>query len=319
MKRIFSILVAFAILVSVLGGCSDKIPEGTRAVKLYFANSSRDSLVSETCYIDKQCFANREDFVEAVMEKLLDGPTSGKHVAVIPNGVTLRGVSVSKTDDGVVNIDLGGEYYSKMNSDTGTSDELLARYSIVCTLCQYDGIDKIKFFVNGEHMKGAGGKGDILDPIAHTAIMMDSPSSVDTQTEKFVTLYFSDEKGDKLYPETRKATMTDNSTEKTVVNEILRGPVSEDYVRTIPDGVGLISIETTEEVCFVNLTSEFTSDLESGSEREKIAVYSIVNSLTLVPGIEKVQILIDGKKPEKDVNQLFSTPLQHNPDIIAEV
>ncbi|MBQ4528521.1 MAG: GerMN domain-containing protein [Clostridia bacterium] len=318
MNKISKAVCLFIILLVLLSGCTEDVPEGSKAVKLYFANSARDTLVSETHYIDKSLFNDTQTLVEAVMKKLLEGPMDSKHSSVIPKNVTLRGVSVSKTSSGTVNIDLGGEYYRDSTQANAASDELLARYSIICTLCQFDGVQKVKLFVNGEHMKSKGGKGDIIAPMGSESIHMNSPSSVDTQTEKFVTLYFTDKDGEKLYPETRKATMTDNSIEKTIVSELMRGPVSERYARTIPDGVGIISIETTEEVCFVNLTSEFTAKLVSGSKEEKIAVYSIVNSLTYIAGIEKVQILIDGKKPENDVRQLFSTPLERNQNMIVE-
>ena len=318
MMKKFKFLSVFVIAALIFSGCAEEVPNGKRVVDLYFVNSARDTLVKETGYIDEKDFDDVEELVEAVMERLLDGPSKPEHYAVIPEDITLKGVSESEVTDGVINIDLGGDYYPDGDESYTVSDELLARYSIVCTLCQFDGIEKVKFFINGEHMRGSCGKGEILQPLGSEMVMMNSPSSVDTQTEKFVTLYFTDADGKKLYPETRKATMTDNSTEKTVVSELIRGPVSADYVQTVPAAASIISVETTEEVCFVNLTSDFTSKLKRGSGEEKLAVYSIVNSLTCIPGIEKVQILIDGKKPEEDIAQLFSSPLEKNEKLIQD-
>jgi spore germination protein GerM len=110
--------------------------------------------------------------------------------------------------------------------------------------------------------------------------------------------------------------MTDNSLEKTVVSELIRGPVSNEYQRTIPSGAQLISVETTEGVCFVNFSGGFSFKSEEEKFVEKAAVYSVVNSLTRLPNIEKVQILIDGKKPENDTLQLYSTPLERNEEMI---
>ena len=94
------------------------------------------------------------------------------------------------------------------------------------------------------------------------------------------------------------------------------------FVQTIwgklPENTELLGIETTEGVCFVNFTGGFIDGIQSGSYREKTLVYSVVNSLTRISGIDKVQILIDGKKPEEDKNQLFSVPLERNENILAE-
>ncbi len=308
----------FLVVVLSLCGCSADNLSGQSAVELYFVNSARDALVTETVYIPQRDFSTTKTLVHAVMERLLDGPTSAEHSRIIPKGVTLRGFSQSKTEYGTVNIDLGGNFYQKKSDTVFASDELLARYSIICTLCQFENIRKVKFYVNGEEMKTLSGKGDIVQPMGNDSIITDSPSGVGTQTEKFITLYFTDGDGRRLFSETRKATMTDNSLEKTIVHELIKGPVSENLEPTLHDKTKLISIETAEEVCFVNLSGDSLSKFEPGSQRERLAVYSIVNSITRIAGIEKVQVLIDGKKPENDEGHLFSAPLEHNESIIKE-
>ena len=318
MKRIITIICILLVFVVSFSSCSGKVPDGMREVKLYFADSSRTSLVCETAHMAREDFSDRVTLVKSVMKKLLSGPTVPENISIIPDGVTLRGVSLSSFDPTTVNIDLGGDYYESLSREGLASVELLARYSIICTLCQFENIKKIKFYINGKDMCSSFGEGDIIAPMGSEKIMMDSPSGKEAKTEKFVTLYFTDRKSRKLYPETRKAVMTDNSVEKTVITELIKGPVSDDYYNTIPEDVELISVETAEEVCFVNFSKTFINGFESGSQKEKIAVYSVVNSLTRIAGIEKVQILIDGKKPENDVNQLFSTPLERNENIVAE-
>lgn len=318
MKKLILPLSLSLVFLLLFSSCSVKIPEGMREVKLYFTDSSRTSLVYETVHIAKEDFANRETLVKSVTEKLLSGPASQGFAPIIPQSVTLRGVSLSHEDPTTVNIDLGGDYYESLWETGNSSEELLARYSIICTLCQFENIKKVRFFVNGKDMCDYFGKGEIIPPMGSEKIMTESPTGEGTQTEKFVTLYFTDKKGKKLYAETRKAVMSDNSVEKTVVTELIKGPVSDDYRETVPENTGLISIETTEGVCFVNFTSEFTQGFESGSDKERTIVYSVVNSLTRISGIEKVQILIDGKKPEEDKNQLFSVPLERDESILAE-
>ncbi|MBR5508226.1 MAG: GerMN domain-containing protein [Clostridia bacterium] len=318
MKKLTVILSLCLAFVIIFSSCSGKIPEGMREVKLYFTDSSHTSLVCETVHISKDDFSDRVTLVKSVMERLLSGPTNKEYSAIIPASITLRGVSLSQYDPTTVNIDLGGDYYESLSSSGSVSEELLSRYSIICTLCQFENIKKVKFYVNGKDMCDSFGEGDIILPMGSEKIMTDSPAEEGSNTEKFVTLYFTDKKGKKLYAETRKAVMSDNSIEKTVIKELIKGPVSDDYCAIIPENTQLLSIETTEEVCFVNFTGTFIEGLETGSAKEKTAVYSVVNSLTRIAGIEKVQILIDGKKPEEDKNQLFSVPLERDESIMAE-
>lgn len=315
MKKFFALFFSVA-LILLLSACSPSVPKGQVAVDLYFSNKLHTEMVSEQSHIPQKDYSSTRAFVKLIMKKLLSGPSSPELSAVIPDGVSLRGVSFEGR--GVVNIDLGGSYYEKLSKSSFASDELLARYTIACTLCQHPKIQWVKFYINGESLRALGGKGEVVQPISEDGILMNSPSSVETQTEKFVTLYFTNDKAKKLFPETRKATMTDNSLEKTIVTELIRGPVTEEYVRTVPQSTKIISIETTEEVCFVNLSADFVSGTESGSFDEKLAVYSVVNALTRIPGVEKVQILIDGKKPETDKSQLFAAPLERNQKIINE-
>jgi len=312
MNNFTKLISLILIIVFVFSSCSSGVPAGKEEVKLYFANKARNSLVTETTFINEASLGNTQTLVAEVMEKMFAGPVNTEFSSVIPKGVSLKAVSESKEDPGLVNINLSGDFYVDSKEENSASIELLARYSIIMTLCQFENIKKVKIYVNDEELRSDGGKGGIVEPLGSSSVLTDSPSGSEARTEKFITLYFTDRKGKTLRPETRKATMTDNSIEKTVVAELIKGPASSELERTFSKNTEIVSIETTEEVCFVNFTAAFLSGLESGSEAEKLAVYSVVDSLTRIAGIEKVQILIDGKKPEKDENQLFSAPLERN-------
>lgn len=318
MKRFLTTILLVLMSVFLLCGCSGEAPYDQRTVLLYFTNSSHDGLVYETSNISKAEYMNVEGLVGLVLDELFAGPSGTECFSVIPKGMSVRGVSISSSENGTVNVDLSGDFYNSLKKSRYASDELLARYSIICTLCQFDEIKKVKLYINREDLRNNYGEGDIVAPMGSESVLMNSPSSVETQTEKFVTLYFTDKDRKKLYPETRKATMTDNSIEKTIVNELIRGPVSDDLERTIDPDTELVSVETAEGICFVNFASGFMSNIQSGSDEEKTALYSIVNSLTRLDSIEKVQVLIDGKKPENDAHQLFSNPIERNVYIIEE-
>ncbi len=316
MKKITALLLVF--MLAFVSGCSSDKGAGNAEIDLYFSNMSKDSLAVQKAVISKDDMKDTVTLAKKVMSLLLAGPTAEGYKALIPKDTLLRGASMSYEEIGTLNIDLSKEYYSSRDKKAPPSEELMARYSIISTLCQFEDIKKVKIYVDGKDMYASSGKNVVLSSMGASSVMINSPSSMETKTEKFVTLYFTDKNGINLYSETRKATMTDNSLEKTIVNELIRGPVSNDYVRTFSDSTQLISAETTEGVCFVNFSGGFLSDMGEGAYNEKSAVYSVVNSLTRLPDIEKVQILIDGKKPEKDELQLYSTPLGRDDSMIID-
>ena len=67
----------------------------------------------------------------------------------------------------------------------------------------------------------------------------------------------------------------------------------------IPAGTKLLSIHVQNKLCTVNLSSEFSQNLEKNYAAERLAVYSIVNSLTELDEIDSVDIWVAGAPLEK--------------------
>ncbi|MDF2673315.1 MAG: GerMN protein [Clostridiales bacterium] len=107
-------------------------------------------------------------------------------------------------------------------------------------------------------------------------------------------IYFPDSTGSYLIPEDRIAEF-DTSLEKTVMKELLRGPLSSSTVSPIPAGTKLLSISRSRDSVNVNLSGEFKRNHPGGSTAELMSIYSIVDSLTEIPGVNRVLFKIDGK------------------------
>ena len=52
-------------------------------------------------------------------------------------------------------------------------------------------------------------------------------------------------------------------------------------------------------MCFVNFKSGFVEKNSGDAKKEKLIIYSIVNSLCEIDTVSSVQFLVDGKKIEK--------------------
>ncbi len=133
-----------------------------------------------------------------------------------------------------------------------------------------------------------------------------------------LTLYFSDDQAMYLLPEQRKVTIGEGeSIEEAVVRELIKGPSGAGLKRTIPPETSLLSLSTENGVAGVNFSKGIQDSRYGGSAGESMLIYSIVNSLTELPGINQVQILVEGKKIESLYGHIGAAePLEPNPGLV---
>ena len=65
---------------------------------------------------------------------------------------------------------------------------------------------------------------------------------------------------------------------------------------TVPATIKVLDITVNERVCYVNLDASFLTEMVNVSA--ELPVYSIVNTLCSLPGIDSVKILVNGKTTE---------------------
>lgn len=142
-RTIFAaILVVLLIVASsvVFGGCTPKIE-----VKLYFAN-----------YEDNQAFLSPEtrqiiksaDLYKNVLEELVKGPESENLYPTLPSDVVVYSVIV---DNGLAIADFSHEIITNTTEIPHSSTtEILAIFSIVDTLTEFEEIQKVRITVEGK-------------------------------------------------------------------------------------------------------------------------------------------------------------------------
>lgn len=131
-----------------------------------------------------------------------------------------------------------------------------------------------------------------------------------------VNLYFSDYQAMYLVPEKRKIPVS-LSLAKQVVIEIINGPENSNLYPTIPKGTQLNELYIADDIAYVDLSEEVSKNHPGGSSAELMTVYSIVNTLTEIPPIKGVQILIAGNERESLVGHVdISKPLLRDEDWI---
>lgn len=131
------------------------------------------------------------------------------------------------------------------------------------------------------------------------------------------TLYFGDQQASYLKGEERIVTKS-GSVAELMVNELIKGPRSQDSIATIPRETKLLSLEITSGIAYINFSKEAKTNHWGGSAQEVMTVFSVVNTLTQLPEIKKVQFLIEGEKQEAIWGHYYTLePVEPEPNLIA--
>ncbi|MHB1419552.1 MAG: GerMN domain-containing protein [Bacillota bacterium] len=141
-----------------------------------------------------------------------------------------------------------------------------------------------------------------------------------TQATKDVVLYFSDPSGEGLVAEHRTIAMVEGIARETV-EELIKGPgEGSSLLPTVPQGTALLDINVKQDgVAVVDFSKELVDNHFGGSSGEALTVYSIVDTLTQFPTVQKVQFLVDGKYVKSISGNLdISAAMARNDDIILQ-
>ncbi len=111
-------------------------------------------------------------------------------------------------------------------------------------------------------------------------------------------LYFYDSEKDELVPVNRKVSLS-GQTEKIVkilLEELSKPPKDSNLQSFIPVHGSVSNVSLKEGICSLVLEEDMISKSISSVSQEAAAVYSIVNTVTELDSIQKVQLSIQGKK-----------------------
>jgi len=132
---------------------------------------------------------------------------------------------------------------------------------------------------------------------------------VPTEEMVEVNLYFSDSQAMYLVPEKRKIPQTPSLVRQAVI-ELIKGPENSDLYPTIPEGTQVNEVYIADDIAYIDLSEEIFKNHPGGSSGELMTVYSIVNTLTEIPPVRGVQILVEGNETKSLVGHIdISMPL----------
>ena len=237
------------------------------------------------------------------MEK---GPQNEKNERLLPKGTKLLSIAI-KNEVATLN-------FSKQYSKSKGVDALLLRFSVVNTLCGIEGIKGVVIQVEGTpEISETTGKE--IGVLTLSDIALDV-NDAELGRKETIVLYFPAKSGDHLKAERRRVEVQNTlSAEKTVINELMKGPKSEECKGSVPEATRLLGIETKDNVCFVNFSSDFISRSGTSSLETSLTLFSVVNSLCEIENVKSVQILINGETGLEFGNYVLDIPYEANEDI----
>lgn len=132
-----------------------------------------------------------------------------------------------------------------------------------------------------------------------------------------ITLYFAKDISTDSYlvPELRTV-RRQSDMPKLAMEELIKGPSDKSLQGLIPKDTKVNSISVRDFIAYPDFSREITR-LSVGGRGEALVLASIANTLIKFPGIEKVQILIDGKQTETLAGHFdISKPIGRNETVL---
>ncbi len=258
-------------------------------VNLYFLDKNSYVITPVETDIEAD---SKDELYRNVANGLINGPESTKYLPIMGKDVKVNRIQY---ENGNIVIDFSGEY---------PKDNYMCTYAVIKSFSRLQEVVAVKITVNGEDILGTDGVA--LGYVSGEDI--NTESAEDTATG--IRLYFKNIAKDELSMEYRKINIVDTQpTEQYVVTELIKGPKIKGNERILASDTKVVSVETTDGICYVNFKKGFAEKNIMPPGGTDLLVESVVKSLTTLKNVDGVQFLVDGKKIERlgetDISGIF--------------
>lgn len=296
----FIIIVIGVILFFIIKESIDSKNKLNKDVEFYYIESSSSLLKPE-----KRQFVGESnaDILSLVLAAMKESPKTEGFVKAIPDTIQFNKANIDK---GIVTLDVSSDY-----NQMKAGEEVICRSAIVWTLTSLDFVDHIRITVDGQEL--VKNNKEPIGLMNRENVVINPIVSPEPKKYKTVKLYFSNEDATALETEERQIEVSPNQPEeKGIMEQLIIGPKKQGLNATVPSETKIRDITTTEDgICYVDLSSEFVTKHSGGATAEMLTIYSIVDSLTELENVKKVQFLIEGEKQEEYKGHMdFSKPFE---------
>ncbi|MGO5337424.1 GerMN domain-containing protein [Bilifractor sp. LCP19S3_H10] len=311
MKKLLSCLMILS-LIAGLAGCGSTVSSSSgvqpsasvQKTYLYYLNQEEDRISWVEYHFNEP---DTEGQVVEMIALQTQKPGNKEDVLLLPDGVKIQNYKLS---DQVLTLDLSAGFQNQAQTR-----KVLCIGGLVRSFAQIDGVDKILFTVDGKDLTDSSG--NAVGALTNDSFVDNAGKNINAYQEMEMTLYFTDQTGSKLVPETREVYYSSNEpVEKAVVEELIQGPSEEGHYPVFSTDTQVLSVISQAGICYVNFDDSVQNSILSISE--EIPIYAIVNSLAETCNTKKVQFSIDGESDTVFRNSMdLSVQYTRNQDLIS--
>ena len=220
--------------------------------------------------VQREVSVENKQVARAAIQALIAGPRHGL-IQVLDPAAQLLDVHI---ENGTATV----------NFDRNPLLDGRGRDAIALTLTHFSSIQRVQLQVQGRDLDGPRAR-PVLNPINPLGL------PVDYKQTEFLPLYFMSVDGSHQVRVIRMVPKTDHTAEGTV-RALLEGPGSYGYAlwRVIPAATELRGISLENGIVTVDLTRAFAD-----AQDRQAATRTLSASLTTLPGVKGVRILVEGK------------------------
>lgn len=278
--RIRKCFALLPLVLLILSGCTQKKESSESAYHIEYLNTEKTGIVKVE-YTPET--TDTEQMVEEFLRELSADPKSVEYRKTIPSDVFVTNYSIEGM---LLTLNFSPNY-----QDIPAIEEVLRRAAIVRTMTQIEGIDCVAFLVADTPLTDS--YGNAVGAMTKETFIENPGEQINSIQNATLTLYFANEEGNGLVKETRNVYYSSNiSIEKLIMEQLLEGPASKECRSAIPSGTNLVNISVVDGICYVSLSETFRN--HDYTVAEEVVIYSIVDSLSEIPTINKVQISVNG-------------------------
>ncbi len=204
---------------------------------------------------------------------------------ILPEGTSFD-IDIS---GGKARVDLSKEALNCMSAE----EELLMVHGTAAALCCFDTVEQVSFLFDGQKRSQLTHGTDVSGVFSMDNINVESADVTSSVYADQMQLYFPSASGRMLVPVTR--TVFSPADLSTAILELVKGPKKDSGLeQAVQEKCGIRSVTVKNGVATIDFTREFAGIAEN-DDGGQLAVRAVVFTASQFPGVEKVNILVEGE------------------------
>lgn len=299
MRRLLAVLAALILLTGCSGNGETEAPS---EYFMYYLSLEANKVVENACEPEA---SSGDEMIQEFVDRLNETPEGEDYQRLMPKDVKIDSYSL---EDSTLILTIGGDY-----EQMERPREVLVRVGLVRVFTQISGVDRVQIVTENGELKDSAG--NVIGAMTRESFVENAGSEINNYQYTTLTLYFANETGDKLVPETRSVYYsTSVPLERVVVEQLVKGPAEEGHYAVLPSDTNILSVTTSENIAYVNFDNTFMNG--TMSVVQEIPIYALVNSITTNCPVQRVQFSIDGEsdvtfRESMKLNQFYERDLSY--------